>query len=91
MLCVADPKESSAEMPHLHGRLPVVWSISALSLGAPLVVVGVASMLSDLAEILQIRGLAATQHFGLGLGLGPMFAVVGLSFLWPLRLSYSNH
>jgi hypothetical protein len=34
-------------------------------------------------QILRLRSFTASPHFGLELG--PVFAVVGLSFLWPLR------
>jgi len=70
-------------MRHYFGKLPVVLRISALLVGAPLVIFGVGSMLSDLAQAIRLRSFAAAPHFGLELG--PVFAVVGLSFLWPLR------
>ncbi len=65
------------------GRLPVVLKISALSVGAPLVILGIVSMVSDLAQIARLHSFTASPHFGLELG--PVFAAVGLSFLWPLR------
>ncbi len=65
------------------GRLPVVLKLSALSVGAPLVIVGFGSMLSDMAQIIRLHSFSASPHFGLELG--PVFAAVGLSFLWPLR------
>ncbi len=79
----ADAKENGARMTRKIGKLPVVLKISALSVGSPLVVLGMGSIFSDLAEILRVHSFTAAPHFGLELG--PVFAVVGLSFLWPLR------
>jgi hypothetical protein len=47
------------------------------------VIVGFGSMLSDMAQIIRLHSFSASPHFGLELG--PVFAAVGLSFLWPLR------
>jgi hypothetical protein len=65
------------------GKLPVVLKISALSVGAPLVILGISSVISDLAQIVRLHSFTAAPHYGLELG--PVFAAVGLSFLWPLR------
>ena len=85
MICSARPisKENGTEMTRTFGKLPVVLKISALSVGTPLVILGLGSMVTDFAEILRLRSFTASPHFGLELG--PVFAVVGLSFLWPLR------
>jgi hypothetical protein len=83
MLCEAEKKECGRTMTLYFGKLPVVLKISALSVGAPLVVFGIGSMLSDMAQIVRLHSFTAAPHFGLELG--PVFAVVGLSFLWPLR------
>jgi len=47
------------------------------------VILGIVSMVSDLAQIVRLHSFTASPHFGLELG--PVFAAVGLSFLWPLR------
>jgi len=71
------------------GTLPVVIKLSALSLGTPLLLLGLILIASDLAEILRSHSLTAAPH--VGLALGPVFALVGLSFLWPLRpIRYSR-
>jgi hypothetical protein len=62
--------------------------ISALSLGTPLLLVGLILAMSDLELIVKQHSLSATG--GYGLVSGPIFAVVGLSFLWPL-LPFTNH
>jgi hypothetical protein len=48
-----------------------------------MILLGFSSMLSDLAEIVRRHSFTAAPH--LGLEVGPVFVVVGLSFLWPLR------
>lgn len=65
------------------GRLTVATKISAFSVGVPLFVMGLVLMMSDLAETLRLHSvLAAPQG---DLAIGAAFAVVGLSFLWPMR------
>lgn len=83
MLCEADSKENGAQMTHGFATLPVLLKLSALSVGSPLVLFGIGSMVTDLVEIVRTHSLTASPH--VGLELGPVFAVVGLSFLWPLR------
>jgi hypothetical protein len=83
ILCEAGLRGERRKMTRLFGTLPVVLKISALSVGLPLVMFGIGSMMSDLAQIVRLRSFTAGPHFGLELG--PVFAVVGLSFLWPLR------
>jgi hypothetical protein len=86
----ADSAENGTKMTHHFGKLPVVLKISALLVGAPLVILGVGSMMSDMAQVVRLRSFTAAPHFGLELG--PVFALVGLSFLWPLRPTASqNH
>lgn len=63
--------------------LPVVVKISALTVGMPLVVMGLVLMVSDLSETIRLGSVLAMPH--LELLVGAAFAVVGLSFLWPLR------
>jgi hypothetical protein len=70
------------------GPLPVMVKLSALSLGTPLVLMGLVLMMSDLEIIVKQHSLSAAG--GYGLVSGPIFAVVGLSFLWPLR-PFTNH
>ncbi len=65
------------------GKLPVVLKIAALSVGAPLLLLGVGSMVSDVFQIIRMQSFIAAPHSGLEFG--PVFASVGLSFLWPLR------
>jgi hypothetical protein len=62
--------------------LPVAIKVSALSFGAPLVLLGLALVLSDLNAIVKSHSILGVTH--VGLALGPVFALVGLSFLWPL-------
>jgi hypothetical protein len=77
-------------MTNSFGALPVVLKISALSVGAFLVLLGVSSIVSDMAQIVRLHSFTAAPHFGLEVG--PVFAVVGMSFLWPLRpLSGHDH
>ena len=67
--------------------LPMMVKVSALCMGAPLVLTGVMMMLGDVAKdltsISRSHVLVAGPHFGLAMGF--VFAVVGGSFLWPLR------
>lgn len=63
--------------------LPVVCKLSALSIGVPLVLLGLTLVSSDIGEIARRHSFLAAPHFGLALG--PVFALVGASFLWPLR------
>ncbi len=49
----------------------------------PLLVYGVVLTAAEVLAIVQARTLYAGPH--LGLAVGPVFALVGASFLWPLR------
>jgi len=62
--------------------------LSALSLGTPLLFMGLVLMMSDVEVILRQHSMSAAG--GYGLLSGSVFAVVGLSFLWPLR-PFTNH
>ncbi len=85
MLSKAD-EEKRRNMSNYSAKTPITTRIFALCMGAPLVLVGLTMMLGDLLEdVGQIsisHDLAAGPHFGLALG--PIFAFVGASFLWPL-------
>jgi hypothetical protein len=83
MLCEAG-QENGAGMKSNSETLPVVIKLSALSVGSPLVLLGLSLLVSDLSEIMRRRTLLAAPHSGLTFG--PMCVIVGLSFLWPLRI-----
>jgi hypothetical protein len=68
--------------------LPVVIKLSALCVGSPLVVLGFSLMLSDLSQMIRSHVVLAAPHPGLAFG--PMCVLVGLSFLWPLRINGSR-
>ncbi len=67
--------------------LPLVTKACAFCAGAPLLYLGVTMMgsnlMRDISALTHAQGLAAASQTGLALG--PVFALVGISFLWPLR------
>jgi hypothetical protein len=64
-------------------RLPLLLTISALTLGMPLLLYGLVLTATEVLAIIEARTLYAGPH--LGLAVGPVFMLVGISFLWPLR------
>jgi hypothetical protein len=76
-------QESSSKMRSHFETLPVLIKLSALSVGTPLVLLGLVLIASDMAQIIRLHSFSAAPHFGLAIG--PIFALVGASFLWPLR------
>ena len=84
MLFSARPiQESGSRMRSHFETLPVLIKLSALSVGTPLVLLGAVLIASDMAQIIRLHSFSAAPHFGLAMG--PVFALVGASFLWPLR------
>jgi hypothetical protein len=65
--------------------LPVVIKLSAVCFGAPLVVMGIWLLLSDALQMMRSHAVLAAPLAGLAFG--PMCVLVGLSFLWPLRIN----
>ena len=71
-----------------HSGCPILVKISALSFGAPLVLLGLALVALDLLGLLRVLNSPVAPLSGLALG--PVFAVVGASFLYPLLASGSH-
>ena len=67
--------------------LPLVTKAFAFCAGAPLLYLGVtmmgADLMQDISVLTHAHGLTAMSQTGLALG--PVFVLVGISFLWPLR------
>jgi len=63
--------------------LPLYVKLSALFVGVPLVVLGCTLMVSDLNEMIRLHSFSGADAFSLVVG--PAFALVGISFLWPMR------
>ncbi len=61
---------------------PVIMKISALSFGVPLILVGIALVVLDILG--QLRILSSMVEPLSGIAIGPIFALVGASFLYPL-------
>lgn len=66
----------------------VIMKISAISFGIPLVLFGVALMVIDVLG--QLRILTSTMAPLSGIAIGPIFALVGASFLYPLIALNAN-
>jgi hypothetical protein len=84
MLCEAG-QENGTEMRSKFVTLPVFIKLSALFVGAPLVVLGVWLLFSDASEMMRSHTMTSAPLAGLAFG--PMCVFVGLSFLWPLRIN----
>jgi hypothetical protein len=65
----------------VHG-FPILMKISAISIGVPLIVFGIVLMAVDVLG--QLRILSSSVAPLSGFAIGPIFALVGASFLYPL-------
>jgi hypothetical protein len=70
-------------MKNAFGTLPLYVKICALCVGGPLLMFGCTLVVADLNEVIRLHSFSATEH--VGLAIGPIFTLVGISFLWPLR------
>ena len=68
--------------------LPLLTQISALIIGFPLVALGLMQTIMNVAAIIRLHSVVGAPHDGLAVG--PLFAMVGASFLWPL-FSFGPH
>jgi hypothetical protein len=63
--------------------LPLYVKLSALLVGVPMVMLGCTLIVSDLNEMIRVQSISGFDFSNLVIG--PLFAVVGISFLWPMR------
>ncbi len=63
-------------------KLPAMIKLSAVLFGCPLVLLGFTLMMTDIAQMIRLHSLA-TAAFS-GLAIGPVFVLLGASFLWPI-------
>jgi len=76
-------------MKNAFGMLPLYVRVCALCVGVPLVFLGCMLTASDLNEMIRLHSLSGTQDFDFIIG--PIFALVGISFLWPVRPFRTHH